>query len=193
MQTSIKSFIKRIVPIFFVLAFVVLTTLVLKSRTEKIYIIDPNNTDTMTSIPLKDAQLKIGDIFIKDDIEVQITKLFARNYMLVQSTNVFPTKGSVYIVVHYHYKNNTSKIIEVSDQPRIKLQDASGIIYESDNDGTIHYFTEREETPVIFSDLNPNLSFNNALVFEVPEASAHVEGWQVLVEGLGSSILIDIS
>ena len=193
MQTSIKSFIKRIVPIFFVLAFVVLTTLVLKSRTEKIYIIDPNNTDTMTSIPLKDAQLKIGDMFIKNKIEVQVSKLFLRNYMLVQDNIIHPDKGDVYIVVHYHYKNTSSKIISPSDQPRIKLQDASGIIYESDNDGTIHYFAEREKTPIILSNLSPNLSVNNALVFKVPEASAHVEGWQVLVEGLGSPILIDIS
>lgn len=197
MPNSLKSFIKKqkkmFFKILFILGIVSLIILVFRSRTESLYIIDPTNTNTMMSIPLEEAQLTIGDTFIKNDIEVQITKLFIRDYMLIQGDIIRPDKGNVYIIVTYSYKNNSSKIIKPSAQPIIKLQDASGTIYKSDDDGISHYFAEMESIPIILSNLDPSLSISNALVFKVPEVSAHIEGWQVLVEGFGSPVIIDIS
>ena len=201
MQDQITSTIKKQKKLFFKILFVLvivsLTTLVLRAKTEKIYIVDPNNANIITSVPFKKAHLIVGDVFIKNNIEVSISKVFARDYMRVQSTNVLPIKGSVFIIVHYSLKNNSSKTIKPSKQPKIKLQDARGTIYKNDNtktdnNGTSYYFAEKGANPTALSNLNPNFSTQDILVFEVPKVSAHTEGWQVLVEGLGSPILIDI-
>jgi len=94
-----------------------------------------------------------------------------------------PAEGGIYVTLDVSYKNISGEPISAFKTPSFYLIDPSGVKYASDLNASFYYALERNPDKKTFSDLNPGITVNDNLVFEVAaELFGDSEGWKIRVD-----------
>jgi Domain of unknown function (DUF4352) len=121
------------------------------------------------------------------NVEVVITSASTRNEVGDDMLKAKASKGGIYVVVEWSYKNITKKPISMFDGPSMSLVSDDGTKYDSDADATSSHATEGDNDEKVVSDLNPGITVSGSEVFEVSKELFEPTKWSALVESDGST------
>jgi len=124
---------------------------------------------------------QIGDPVRVGGAEITVTDVFQRND--VGRGNQFAytqaADGGVLIVVHTKIRNIGDTPLKAYNFPDIFLLDENGTKYKEDAGKKAAYAVEYESNKKLVSDLNPDISVNDAAVFEVSKSRFNQSTWVV--------------
>ncbi len=131
------------------------------------------------------SPIYIGDSFRENDIEAKVISVEKREYVGAEGFVKEVSKGGVFVVVQWEYKNVSDQPISAFDATSITLLDANDNEYKPDIAASASFTTESNTNEKILSDLNPGLSVNGAEVFEVAK-DKFSDSWKLRI---GDSIV----
>ena len=126
---------------------------------------------------------KIGEPIALKKCELTVSKVQKETYIGNEWYNVTPVDGAIYVAIQYGYKNTSKEPLTTWDRPSVNLTSPDGVVYESDFDASTTYVTQCDIDEKVLSDLNPGLSVNAAVVFEVAKTELEKDGWFINVDG----------
>ena len=141
-----------------------------------------NSSSETTEVKIPEFY-KIGEPVTLKKCELTVSKVQKETYIGNEWYNVTPVDGAVYVAIQYGYKNTSKEPLTTWDRPIVKLTSPDGVVYDSDFDASTTYVTECDIDEKVLSDLNPGLSVNGAVVFEVAKSELEKDGWFINVDG----------
>lgn len=139
------------------------------------------------------ALAKVGSIIATGDLEVTVSKLTIRDLIgeggFVESR---ASKGGVYLVADWTYKNATRRPMSSFSNPTIHLISPDRIEYNADVGATSARASEIEVDEKIISNLNPGITVQSTAVFEVSRELLSEAGWQIQIKYDGVKALYEV-
>jgi|GEM_PF-5128418 len=113
-----------------------------------------------------------------------ITKVLERQAVGVHNEYLKETasEGGVLVVIEYKVTNNSDKPMTAGSVPELKLADPSGTTYNKEFGKTTAYASEVDIDRKAFSDINPDITVNDAVVFEVSKTKFDPSTWYAVTE-----------
>lgn len=114
-----------------------------------------------------------------------------KNFKFVPNENGKPTavfgfeasKDATNIAIQFTFKNVSDKSLKESDLPSIKLINEKGVEYETNINASSAYAVSSEINNFrVLDNINPNISIENAKVFEVPKKDYNSGEWYILID-----------
>lgn len=143
-----------------------------------------SGSDTPSESQKKQVDLpKVGQMVKTDKFEITLTKLLEKSSVGGEYFAQKASEGATFVIVEFKYKNISGKPISSFSLPHnLKLVGSDGIKYESDTGASGTYATETNNNAKIMSDLNPGITSNNSMVFEISKDSWKQPGWSLLID-----------
>ena len=121
---------------------------------------------------------KTNDAIKTDKFEITVTSAKEKNVVGSQYFQSNPSEGG-------KYKNISDKPAGPFSTPSIKLTDGNGTSYDADISASGNFATEIDLNRKIMSDLNPDITVNDASVFEVSKEQFAKGDWNILIKSDG--------
>lgn len=155
---------------------------------------DPEAIATVEASPSvePDKIYKIGDSILVGDYSVTINSVMTRSVVGAEFFEEQAAEGGIFVVIDYSYRNDSIKPKSAFSIPGIKLRDSNGINYSADIGATGSYATESELNANTFSDINPGIVIDDAVVFEVSQSSFNAGGWSIFIRNGRHEIQVPI-
>ncbi len=134
----------------------------------------PPPSETVAATPTAAA---IGTTVRTGNVEISVVKAQLRDSVGDQYLHETAAEGGVLVAIDYKIKNVGDKPLKSYDQPHLKLIDPSGTEYEPDAGKSATYATETTVNRKLMSDLNPDITVNDADVFEVSKTRFDPTTW----------------
>lgn len=125
---------------------------------------------------------QVGELVALNGLELEISKLAQRRTLGGDLIGSKASKGGIYLVVDWSYKNASRKPMGAFSQPKLTLISPDGTEYEEDLGATAVYAGEVDLDEKILSNLNPGITVQSASVIEVAENLLAEEGWRIQIE-----------
>lgn len=154
---------------------------------------EPGSEISETNPADQKVNAKIGSIIATGDLEVSVTSLTLRDNLGEGSfVEASASKGGVYLVADWTYKNATRRPMSSFSNPTIRLLSPDKIEYKEDVGATSARASEIEVDEKIISNLNPGITVQSTAVFEVSRELLSESGWQIQIKYDDSKALYDI-
>lgn len=140
----------------------------------------------------QDVTYKVGDKIASKNLEMTVTSVAERASVGTQYISEKASEGGTLVVVQWQYKNISNEPIGSFSQPRLYMNDQSGVEYSSDIGKSSSYATEIKLDTKVFSDLNPGITVKDAKVFEVSKEAYAKGGWSVVIKIDGKSYKVSL-
>ena len=149
------------------------------------YIFNKNGTHSKLFSKNKlesEKSIYVGDSFTTHNLEISITSAEAKSLILSPLGTKTPSEGATYIAIQSKYKNISKKPLSSFENPTIYLIDPDGNNYDQDLNATLLYASQLDVNKKVFSDLNPDISVNDGVVFEVSKKLFDFKTWKIRVK-----------
>ena len=134
-----------------------------------------NNTQTKSS----ETIYKVGDVIKTSKLEMCITRVRKLDKVGTKYLDRKPAEGAVFVAIDYKYKN----ISKEGYYPSVNLISPDKAKYSLDVSATISYSSEQETNSKVISDLNPGVTANDVVVFEISKEEIIKKGWLIDFDG----------
>jgi hypothetical protein len=154
---------------------------------------EPESHARATNPTAQKALAKVGSIIATGDLEVTVSSLTVREEL--GDGGFFEaraSKGGVYLVADWTYKNATRRPMSSFSNPTIRLISPDRIEYNADVGATSARASEIEVDEKIISNLNPGITVQSTAVFEVSRELLSELGWQIQIKYDGAQALYDV-
>ncbi len=136
---------------------------------------------------IKEVQFKIdnkemGTVVTTKKFEATVLSYKVRKRIGNEYFGATPSKGAVFIIVRYKYKNISEEAIGLFSLPSLKLKDLKGNTYDHDGEATSAYAMEIDAKILDLDKLNPGITREEYDVFEIPLDRWKEKGWSAVVK-----------
>ena len=136
---------------------------------------------------------KVGSIIATGDLEVTVSSLTVRELLGEDSfAEARASKGGVYLVADWTYKNATRSPMSSFSNPAIRLISPDNIEYKADLGATAARASEIDVNEKTISNLNPGITVQSTAVFEVSRELLSELGWKIQIKYNGSVALYEV-
>lgn len=134
--------------------------------------------------PAAPIMAAVGQAVAGDKTEITVTKVMTRDKVGINNQFMVTSaaEGGVLVVIEYKIKNTSDKPLKSYDMPKLKLFDQNGTEYSEDEGKTMAFSSEFNGDTKAFSDLNPDIAVNDAIVFEVSKTRYNPATWHLETE-----------
>jgi len=140
-----------------------------------------------------EQRFTVGESFRSNRIEITVQDVSTRSSVGSSFFGETASEGGVLVAVQWRYKNISDEPIGMFSKPTIKLVDSNGVEFSRDIGKSSAFATELELDRKIVSDLNPDITVNDAEVFEVGAERFAQPGWHLEVRADRNTYKIDIA
>lgn len=146
-----------------------------------------------TNITGQNNLAKVGSIIAMGAIEVAVSSLDIQVYLGHGSFHeARASKGGVYLVADWTYKNATRRPMKSFSKPMIRLISPDRIEYDADVGATLARSSEIKVDEKIISSLNPGITVQSTAVFEVSRELLSEPGWQIQIKYDSAKALYEV-
>jgi len=127
-------------------------------------------------------QADYGDVGTVGDFDITVIRSKTRDMVGNEFYAEKASSGASFIIVDFKYKNVSNTPVSVFSTPSVYLIDPNMAEYSADIVKTTAYKTAtlKSNTNV---NVNPNVTVDDAAVFEVSEELLRQKGWYILADG----------
>jgi Domain of unknown function (DUF4352) len=124
----------------------------------------------------------IGDTFLLNKLEIQITQAIEMPWIGEQPNQTKASDGGIYVAVMFNYWNTSNKPLDFLSRPNIRLKTSDGVIYNPDIQASMLLALQTNVDEKAISDLNPGVRVSGVRVFEVSRSMFNRAEWKINVE-----------
>ncbi|WLR61540.1 DUF4352 domain-containing protein [Guptibacillus hwajinpoensis] len=134
-----------------------------------------------TEVKKEEAKaFNLNDVIGLKRSEVTITNFEQRDEVGTKQAS----DGGTFVAIQYTIKNISEEPIGAFSFPTVSLTNEKGTKFDSDIDASANYAVETGvDNSKILSDLNPDISVTDTVVFEISKEKFESGNWFILVDG----------